>query len=52
MARKKQKSNGTGTIYPRKNKAGKVTGYRGSYFTPKGPDRTSSRFAPTRSAVR
>ncbi len=32
MAKKKQKGNGSGTIYPRKNKAGKVIGYRGSYW--------------------
>src|SRR5215216_6101354 len=31
MAKKKQKGNGSGTVYPRKNKAGKVIGYRGSY---------------------
>jgi integrase len=30
---------GTGTVYPRKNKAGKVVGYRGSYFTPDGKRR-------------
>jgi integrase len=36
MAKKKQKGNGTGTVYPRKNTAGKVIGYRGSYFTPDG----------------
>jgi integrase len=36
MARKKQKGNGTGTVYPRKNKQGKVSGYRGSYFDPEG----------------
>jgi integrase len=36
MARKKQKGNGTGTVYPRKNKDGKVIGYRGSYFAPDG----------------
>jgi integrase len=39
MTRKKQKGNGTGTVYPRKNKAGKVIGYRGSYFTPDGKRR-------------
>ncbi len=32
MARKKQRGNGTGTVYPRKNKDGKVIGYRGSYW--------------------
>ncbi len=32
MARKKQRGNGSGTVYPRKNKDGKVIGYRGSYI--------------------
>ncbi len=32
MARKKQRGNGAGTIYPRKNKTGRVIGYRGSYI--------------------
>jgi integrase len=32
MAKKKQRENGTGTVYPRKNKDGKVIGYRGSYI--------------------
>jgi integrase len=32
MAKKKQRGNGTGTVYPRKNKDGKITSYRGSYF--------------------
>jgi integrase len=32
MARKKQRGNGAGTVYPRKNKDGKVIGYRGSYI--------------------
>ena len=31
MGKKKQKGNGTGTVYPRKNKVGKVIGYRGSH---------------------
>ncbi len=39
MAKKKQKGNGSGTVYPRKNKDGKVIGYRGSYFTPDGKRR-------------
>jgi integrase len=39
MARKKQKGNGSGTVYPRKNKEGKVIGYRGSYFAPDGKRR-------------
>ena len=37
MAKKKQKGNGTGTVYARKNKDGKVIGYRGSYYTADGP---------------
>jgi integrase len=32
MAKKKQRGNGAGTIYPRKNKGGKTIGYRGSYI--------------------
>ena|SRR5215208_5611879 len=32
MAKKKQRGNGAGTVYPRKNKDGKVIGYRGSYI--------------------
>jgi len=39
MGKKKQKGNGTGTVYPRKNKDGKVIGYRGSYFAPDGKRR-------------
>jgi hypothetical protein len=39
MARKKERGNGMGTVYPRKNKQGKVIGYRGSYFTPDGKRR-------------
>jgi integrase len=31
MAKKKQRGNGAGTVYPRKNKDGKTIGYRGSY---------------------
>jgi integrase len=32
VAKKKQRGNGTGMVYPRKNKDGKITSYRGSYF--------------------
>lgn len=32
MASKKQRGNGSGTIYERKNKDGKSISYRGSYF--------------------
>ena len=39
MAKKKQQGNGQGTVYPRKNKAGKVIRYRGSYFTADGKRR-------------
>jgi hypothetical protein len=47
MAKKKQKGNGTGTVYPRKNKDSKVIGHRGSYLTSEGADRTASRSTPT-----
>src|SRR5215212_2820185 len=39
MGKKKQKGNGTGTVYPRKNKDGKVISYRVSYFTEDGKRR-------------
>ncbi len=31
MARKKERGNGDGDVWPRRNKAGKVIGYRASY---------------------
>ena len=36
MGKPKQSGNGTGTVYPRRNKDGKITSYRGSYFTADG----------------
>lgn len=39
MGKVKQSGNGTGTVYPRKNKAGKIIGYRGSYFDSTGKRR-------------
>src|SRR5215208_2550598 len=39
MARKKQQGNGAGTVYPRKNKDGKIIGYRGAYHGPDGKRR-------------
>jgi len=39
MGRKKERGNGTGTVYARKNKQGKIIGYRGSYFAPDGKRR-------------
>jgi integrase len=39
VAKKKQQGNGSGTVYARRNKDGKITGYRGSYFTPDGTRR-------------
>src|SRR5215212_618597 len=36
MARVKGRANGDGDVFPRKNKEGKITSYRGAYF---GPDR-------------
>jgi integrase len=39
MARKKSRGNGTGTVAPRRNKQGKVIGYRGAFFGPDGKRR-------------
>jgi len=39
MAQKRQRGNGAGTVYPRKNKDGKIIGFRGSYFAPDGKRR-------------
>ena len=36
MAKKKQRGNGQGTVAPRKNKDGKIIGYRGAFFGPGG----------------
>jgi integrase len=50
VGRKKQQGNGSGTVYPRKNKDGKVTSYLGSYFGPDGKRRYVS--AKTKSDCR
>ena len=50
MAKKKQQGNGSGTIYPRKNKDGKITSYLGSYFAADGKRRYVS--AKTKTACR
>ena len=39
MAKKQQRANGDGDVWPRRNKEGQVTGYRGSYFGPDGKRR-------------
>lgn len=39
MAKKKTVGNGAGTVYPRRNKEGKITGYLGSYFDQAGKKR-------------
>jgi integrase len=39
LAKKRQRGNGAGTVYARRNKEGKITCYRGSYFTPDGKRR-------------
>jgi integrase len=39
VAKKRLRGNGAGTVYARKNKEGKITGYRGSYFTADGKRR-------------
>lgn len=50
MTKKKQQGNGSGTVYPHKNKDGKVTSYLGAYYAPDGKRRTVS--AKTKSACR
>jgi integrase len=50
MAKKKQQGNGSGTVYPRKGKDGKVASYLGSYFAPDGKRRYVS--AKTKTACR
>ena len=50
MAKKRQQGNGSGTVYPRKNKDGKVTSYLGSYFAADGKRRYVS--AKTKTACR
>lgn len=39
MSRPKERANGDGDVYPRKNKDGKVTSYRGAYYGPDGKRR-------------
>jgi integrase len=39
MGRVKSRANGDGDVFPRKNRAGKVTSYRGAYFGPDGKRR-------------
>ncbi len=39
MAKKRQRGNGHGTVAPRKNKAGKIIGFRGAFFGPDGKRR-------------
>jgi integrase len=39
MAKTKSRANGDGDVFPRKNKAGKITSYRGAYVSPHGKRR-------------
>jgi integrase len=39
VAKKRQRGNGQGTVVPRKNKDGKIIGYRGAFFGPDGKRR-------------
>ena len=39
MARTKSRANGDGDVFPRKNKDGKIVGYRGAYVGPDGKRR-------------
>jgi integrase len=36
MAKKRQRGNRSGTVYPRRNRDGKIIGYRGAFFGPDG----------------
>ena len=40
MGRTKSRANGDGDVFPRKNKAGKITSYRGATSGPTGNDAT------------
>ncbi len=50
VGKKKARGNGEGDVYPRKDKDGKVVGYRGAYWvhTAEGPSAASSRARPRR----
>ena len=50
MVRTKQQGNGSGSVYPRKNKHGKITSFLGAYYGPDGKRRTVS--AKTKSDCR
>jgi integrase len=39
MGKTKSRANGDGDVFPRKNKVGKITSYRGAYFGPDGKRR-------------
>ena len=39
MAKVKSRANGDGDVFPRKNKGGKITSYRGAYVGPDGKRR-------------
>jgi integrase len=39
MGKTKSRANGDGDVFPRKNKAGMITSYRGAYFGPDGKRR-------------
>src|SRR5215211_6517344 len=39
MGKSKCRANGSGDVFPRKNKEGKITSYRGAYFGPDGKRR-------------
>ena len=39
MSRAKSRANGDGDVFPRKNKVGQITSYRGAYFGPDGKRR-------------
>ncbi len=54
MARKRQRGNGEGSVYERKDKSGRVIGYRGAYFaqTPNGATKRFYVSGKTKTEVR
>jgi len=39
VAKKRSRGNGDGDVWPRRNKEGRITSYRGAYFGPDGKRR-------------
>ncbi|CAA9450484.1 MAG: Integrase [uncultured Rubrobacteraceae bacterium] len=52
MGKPKQRGNGSGSVYPRRNKDGKTTSYLGAYYGPDGKRRTVSAKTKTECQVK